>query len=57
MRPAGGPALDQARVETPEAAVAAGADVLVVGRPVTGAQDPVSAARALAASIGSLSRG
>jgi orotidine-5'-phosphate decarboxylase len=38
---------DQARTGTPEAAVAAGADWLVVGRPITRADDPVATARAL----------
>ena len=38
---------DQRRVATPAAALAAGADLLVVGRPVTRAQDPLSAARRL----------
>ena len=40
---------DQARVATPEAAVAAGADLLVVGRPITQAPDPAQAAEAIAA--------
>lgn len=52
IRPAGGPADDQARVATPAAAVAAGADWLVVGRPITRAADPAGAARAIAESIG-----
>jgi orotidine-5'-phosphate decarboxylase len=43
IRAAGASADDQARAETPEAAVAAGADVLVVGRPVLRAADPVAA--------------
>lgn len=38
---------DQARVATPEAAIRAGADLLVVGRPIRGASDPRAAARAI----------
>ncbi len=38
---------DQARTATPTEAVAAGADLLVVGRPVTGVADPRGAALAL----------
>ena len=38
---------DQARTATPAAAVAAGADYLVVGRPITQAPDPIAAARAI----------
>jgi orotidine-5'-phosphate decarboxylase len=44
---------DQARVGTPEQALADGADLLVVGRPVTGAADPAAAARSLARSLAS----
>jgi orotidine-5'-phosphate decarboxylase len=51
IRPAGGDAADQARVVTPEAAIRAGADYLVVGRPITGAADPAAAARAIVEQI------
>jgi orotidine-5'-phosphate decarboxylase len=44
---------DQARVATPAEAIRAGADYLVVGRPITGAPDPESAARAILDEIGS----
>lgn len=47
IRPAGENAGDQARIMTPEAAVGAGADYLVVGRPITSAPDPLEAARSL----------
>ena len=40
---------DQARVATPSAALAAGADLLVVGRPITSAADPAAAAGAISA--------
>ena len=40
MRPAGAEQGDQRRVMTPERAIRAGADYLVVGRPITGATDP-----------------
>ncbi len=43
IRPAGSAAQDQKRVATPAAAIAAGADMLVVGRPVTAAPDPDAA--------------
>lgn len=42
---------DQKRVATPEAAIARGADYLVVGRPITRAADPVAATRAVLASM------
>jgi orotidine-5'-phosphate decarboxylase len=51
IRPEGAAIGDQARVMTPQAAVAAGADYIVVGRPITQAADPGEAARAIAASI------
>jgi orotidine-5'-phosphate decarboxylase len=51
VRPAGAEAHDQARVATPEAALSAGADLLVIGRPITGAADPGAAAAAIAASL------
>jgi orotidine-5'-phosphate decarboxylase len=44
IRPAGASHGDQKRVATPEAAIAAGADVLVVGRPIRDAVDPLAAA-------------
>jgi orotidine-5'-phosphate decarboxylase len=51
VRPAGAAKGDQARVATPAEAVAAGADVLVVGRPLRDAADPAAAARAIGASL------
>lgn len=51
IRPAGKDAGDQRRVSTPEAALNAGADYLVVGRPITAAADPVAAAREIAAEM------
>jgi orotidine-5'-phosphate decarboxylase len=51
IRPAGAPAGDQARTLTPREAVAAGADWLVIGRPITGAPDPTSAAIAITADL------
>ncbi len=51
VRPAGAAKGDQARVATPAEAVAAGADVIVVGRPLRDAADPLAAARAIAASL------
>lgn len=51
IRPAGGEAGDQKRVATPAAAIAAGADRIVVGRPVTQAADPRAAAEAIVAEI------
>jgi orotidine-5'-phosphate decarboxylase len=51
IRPAGAGHGDQARVATPQEAVAAGASYIVVGRPITQAADPAAAAAAIAASI------
>lgn len=48
IRPTGVPAHDQAAPATPRAAVDAGADILVIGRAVTAAPDPMAAAAALA---------
>lgn len=47
IRPSGSDAHDQARTATPKEAVAAGADLLVLGRAVTQAPDPVAAAAAV----------
>jgi orotidine-5'-phosphate decarboxylase len=59
IRPAGATVRgdDQARYATPSDAVTAGADRLVVGRPITGADDPAAAADAIAAEIGGAVRG
>ena len=51
IRPAGSDAQEQKRIATPAAAIAAGADYLVVGRPVIAAADPKSAADAIVAEI------
>jgi orotidine-5'-phosphate decarboxylase len=51
VRPAGAATHDQARVATPEQALADGADLVVIGRPITGADDPGEAAAAIAASL------
>ncbi|MCP2338400.1 orotidine-5'-phosphate decarboxylase [Actinomadura rupiterrae] len=51
VRPAGAATQDQARVATPEDALAAGADLLVIGRPITGAADPGAAAATIAATL------
>ena len=47
VRPAGADIGDQKRVMTPGEAASAGADYLVIGRPITGAPDPVVATRAI----------
>ncbi|MET4896031.1 orotidine-5'-phosphate decarboxylase [Sphingomonadaceae bacterium jetA1] len=51
VRPADGPVGDQKRVVTPRAALDAGASILVIGRPITQADDPDAAARAIAATL------
>ncbi|MEV4798840.1 orotidine-5'-phosphate decarboxylase [Nonomuraea sp. NPDC049421] len=51
VRPTGADTQDQKRVATPEQALADGADLLVIGRPITGSPDPGAAAAAIAASL------
>ena len=51
VRPAGASAGDQKRIMTPAQAIAAGADHIVVGRPVWQAADPAAAARAITATL------
>jgi len=53
IRPSGSDSGDQKRISTPAAAIRAGADLIVVGRPIRDAANPVAAARAVAAEIGS----
>jgi orotidine-5'-phosphate decarboxylase len=52
VRPAGQDVQDQARVATPQEAIRNGADLLVIGRPITGSSDPGAAAAKIAASLG-----
>ena len=52
IRPAGTSRDDQARITTPEAAVANGADYLVIGRAITQAADPLAALAGINASLG-----
>jgi orotidine-5'-phosphate decarboxylase len=56
IRPAGAASGDQKRVMTPAAAIAAGADYLVVGRPILEAQDPRAAAEAIVKEIAEAAR-
>lgn len=51
LRPAGGSSGDQKRVVTPRQARDDGASVLVIGRPISRAEDPVAAARAIEATL------
>jgi orotidine-5'-phosphate decarboxylase len=53
IRPAGAGIGDQKRVKTPSAAIAAGADYLVIGRPILDAANPKAAAEAIVAEIAS----
>jgi orotidine-5'-phosphate decarboxylase len=56
IRPAGTAAGDQKRVATPAAAIGAGADYLVIGRPILAASDPKAAAAAIVAEIAGATR-
>ena len=51
IRPAGSDLADQRRVMSPAEAARAGADILVIGRPITAAADPAEAARAIKESL------
>lgn len=51
VRPAGSDAGDQRRVATPREAIARGADLLVIGRPITGAPDVAAAAAAISGDL------
>ncbi len=51
IRPVDAAANDQKRVATPQSAIAEGADILVIGRAITGAADPAAACAAIAASL------
>ena len=51
IRPVGSPTHDQARAATPQEAIANGADLLVIGRAVTEAEDPFAMAASIAAAI------
>ena len=51
IRPAEAAAGDQKRVMTPRAALDAGASILVIGRPITAAEDPAAALRAITATL------
>jgi orotidine-5'-phosphate decarboxylase len=51
IRPADSATQDQKRIATPRAALDEGANILVIGRPITGAADPAAAAQAIAATL------
>ncbi|MBN8532119.1 MAG: orotidine 5'-phosphate decarboxylase, partial [Alphaproteobacteria bacterium] len=51
IRPAGSATQDQSRVMGPKEAMEAGANWLVIGRPITGAPDPAEAAMKMLASL------
>ena len=51
VRPPGSGVADQKRVVTPAEALGSGASVLVIGRPITGAADPLEALKAIAATL------
>ena len=57
VRPSGSARGDQKRVMTPKEAIDHGADYLVIGRPITKAQDPRSAAKAISEGIGNRKQG
>jgi len=54
IRPKGAPRDDQKRVLTPQEAISAGADIIIVGRPITRADAPARAARAILDSLGDM---
>jgi orotidine-5'-phosphate decarboxylase len=56
IRPAGAALGDQNRVMTPEAAVEAGADYLVIGRPITQSDDPVATLKSINASLATIAK-
>jgi orotidine-5'-phosphate decarboxylase len=51
IRPAGSAAHDQSRIATPAAAIQAGADYLVIGRPITASPDPLASLEAITESL------
>jgi orotidine-5'-phosphate decarboxylase len=56
IRPSGSDRGEQKRIATPTEAIAAGADYLVVGRPIIAASDPKAAAEAIIAEIGAAAK-